>query len=105
MLVEHRLGSRIVKQRPDIGILDAVAGRERRYGGSGRRLREDGGGSETLASGLAVGAPARVRAKFLGPIGDMAGPMINFSDVTAGPDGTLHVSADAEGSVLALRAG
>jgi len=60
---------------------------------------------ETLASGLPVGAPAGVNAKFLGPIGDMAGPMINFSDVTAGPDGTLYVSADAEGSVLALRAG
>jgi len=29
--------------------------------------------------------------------------MINFADVTAAPDGTLYVSGDAEGSVLALR--
>ena len=64
-----------------------------------------GAGRETLVSGLAVGAPQGVNPKFLGPIGDMAGPMINFSDVTAGPDGTLYVSADAEGSVLAIRAG
>jgi glucose/arabinose dehydrogenase len=64
-----------------------------------------GSGREALASGLAVGPPPGVRPKFLGPIGDMAGPMINFSDVTAGPDGTLYVSADAEGSVLAIRAG
>lgn len=62
-----------------------------------------GGGRETLATGLPVGAPVGVTPKFLGPIGDMAGPMINFADVTAGADGTLYVSGDAEGSVLALR--
>ena len=62
-----------------------------------------GGARETIASALPVGAPAGVTPKFLGPIGDMAGPMINFADVTAGPDGTLYVSGDAEGSVLALR--
>ncbi|PZQ36265.1 MAG: gluconolaconase, partial [Phenylobacterium zucineum] len=61
-----------------------------------------GGARETIASALPVGAPAGVTPKFLGPIGDMAGPMINFADVTAGPDGTLYVSGDAEGSVLAL---
>jgi hypothetical protein len=64
-----------------------------------------GGGREVLASGLPVGAPVGIRPKFLGPIGDMAGPMINFSAVAAGADGTLYVSGDAEGSVLALRAG
>ncbi len=62
-----------------------------------------GGAQETLARGLPVGAPAGVRPRYLGPIGDMAGPMINFSDIAAGPDGTLYVSGDAEGSVLALR--
>lgn len=64
-----------------------------------------GAGREVLASGLPVGAPQGIRPKFLGPIGDMAGPMINFSAVAAGADGTLYVSGDAEGSVLALRAG
>jgi hypothetical protein len=59
--------------------------------------------SRTIASNLPVGAPAGVMPKFLGPIGDMAGPMIPFADVTAGPGGTLYVSGDAEGSVLALR--
>ncbi|MBB5686781.1 SMP-30/gluconolactonase/LRE family protein [Sphingobium boeckii] len=63
-----------------------------------------GGARETLASSLPVGAPAGVIPKFLGPIGDMAGPMINFSGVAAGADGTFYVSGDAEGSVLAIRA-
>ena len=62
------------------------------------------GGQRTLAQNLPVGAPAGVTPKFLGPIGDMAGPMINFADIAAGAaDGTLYISADAEGSVLALR--
>jgi sugar lactone lactonase YvrE len=61
------------------------------------------GASNVIASGLPVGAPPGVTAKFLGPIGDMAGPMIPFADVAAAPDGTLYVSGDAEGSVLALR--
>jgi sugar lactone lactonase YvrE len=59
--------------------------------------------SRTIASNLPVGAPAGVTPKFLGSIGDMAGPMIPFADVTAGPGGRLYVSGDAEGSVLALR--
>lgn len=62
-----------------------------------------GGGRETLVGELPVGAPHGVTPKFLGPIGDMAGPMIKFSDVAAGADGTLYVSGDAEGSVLAIR--
>lgn len=56
-----------------------------------------------LASGLPVGAPAGVTPKFLGPIGDMSGPMGPFAGIAAGADGTLYVSGDAEGSVLALR--
>lgn len=62
-----------------------------------------GSGRETIASDLPVGAPAGVRPKFLGPIGDMAGPMINFASIAAGADGTLYVSGDAEGSVIAIR--
>ncbi len=61
------------------------------------------GARSVIASNMPVGAPAGVRAKFLGPIGDMAGPMINFADVAAGADGTLYVSGDGEGAVLAVR--
>jgi sugar lactone lactonase YvrE len=57
----------------------------------------------TIASDLPVGAPPGVTAKFLGPIGTLAGPMGPFAGLCAGPDGTLYVSADAEGSVLAIR--
>ncbi|MFD1613285.1 SMP-30/gluconolactonase/LRE family protein [Sphingomonas tabacisoli] len=56
-----------------------------------------------VASNLPVGAPVGVEPKPLGPIGDMAGPMINFAGVAAGADGSLYVSGDAEGSVLRLR--
>ena len=56
----------------------------------------------TLASGLPVGAPPGVVPPFLGPIGDMAGPMVNFAGIACDPAGTLLVAADAEGSVLAL---
>jgi sugar lactone lactonase YvrE len=61
------------------------------------------GARRTLAENLPVGAPAGVTAKFLGPIGDMAGPMVPFAGIAAAADGTLYVSADAEGSVLAIR--
>lgn len=57
----------------------------------------------TIAHGLPVGAPAGVTPKFLGAIGDMSGPMGPFSGITCGPDGTLYISADADGSILALR--
>jgi hypothetical protein len=43
-----------------------------------------------------------VTPKVLGPIGDMAGPMIPFAGVAAGGDGSLYVAGDAEGSVLVL---
>lgn len=61
------------------------------------------GAQRTIATHLPVGAPVGITPKYLGPIGDMAGPMINFCGLTAGPDGTLYLSGDAEGSVLALR--
>ena len=61
------------------------------------------GARRTLASRLPVGAPAGVVPKFLGAIGEMSGPMGPFAGITAGADGTLFLSADAEGSVLALR--
>lgn len=61
------------------------------------------GAQRTIATHLPVGAPVGITPKYLGPIGDMAGPMINFCGLTVGPDGTLYLSGDAEGSVLALR--
>ncbi len=61
------------------------------------------GARRAIASGLPVGAPAGVTPKFLGPIGNMSGPMGPFAGITAGADGTLYVSGDAEGSVLAIR--
>jgi hypothetical protein len=61
------------------------------------------GSRQTVAANLPVGAPPGVTPKFLGPIGDMSGPMGAFAGVTAGADGTLYVSGDAEGSVLAVK--
>jgi sugar lactone lactonase YvrE len=57
----------------------------------------------TIVSGLPVGAPAGITPKFLGPIGDMSGPMVNFAGIAAGSDGTLYLSGDGEGSVIAVR--
>jgi sugar lactone lactonase YvrE len=58
-----------------------------------------------IASRLPVGPPPGcVALPFLGPIGDMSGPMINFAGIAAGADGTLYLSADAEGSVMAINA-
>jgi sugar lactone lactonase YvrE len=61
------------------------------------------GARRTLAIKLPVGAPAGVIPKFLGAIGDMSGPMGPFAGITADANGALYLSADAEGSVLALR--
>jgi len=57
----------------------------------------------TIASDLPVGAPAGITPKFLGAIGTLAGPMGPFAGIAAGACGTLYVSGDAEGSVLAIR--
>jgi sugar lactone lactonase YvrE len=59
----------------------------------------------TIASALPVGAPPGVVPKVLGPIGTLAGPMGPFAGIAAGSDGTLYISGDAEGSVLAIRPG
>lgn len=57
----------------------------------------------TLATGLPVGAPPGVVPKPLAAIGVLSGPMGPFAGLAAGADGTLYLSADGEGSVLALR--
>jgi len=63
----------------------------------------DSGARRVIATGLPVGAPPGVTPKRLGPVGVMVGPLGPFTGLAAGSDGTLYVSADAEGSVLALR--
>ncbi|OBJ52785.1 SMP-30/gluconolactonase/LRE family protein [Mycobacterium sp. 1423905.2] len=57
----------------------------------------------TIAADLPVGAPPGVRPKPLRGMPPFSGPQGPFAGITAGPDGTVYVSADAEGSVLALR--
>jgi sugar lactone lactonase YvrE len=57
----------------------------------------------TIARDLPVGAPAGVTPKPLRGLPPFSGPQGPFAGIAAGPDGTLYVSADAEGSVLALR--
>lgn len=57
----------------------------------------------TIASDLPVGAPPGVVPKFLRAIPPLSGPMGPFAGIAAGPDGTLYLSADADGSVIALR--
>jgi sugar lactone lactonase YvrE len=59
----------------------------------------------TIADGLPVGAPPGVTPKFLGAIGTMSGPMGPFAGIAAAADGTLYVSGDADGSVLAIQPG
>jgi len=56
-----------------------------------------------VVSELPVGAPAGVTPKPLRGIAPFTGPQGPFAGITAGKDGTLYLSADAEGSVLSLR--
>lgn len=57
----------------------------------------------TVASGLPVGPPPGVTPKPLRGMPPFSGPQGPFAGITAAADGTLYVSADGEGSVLALR--
>lgn len=86
----------ILARRGSLYVVDAGSKELLEYDIAGKVRR-------TIASELPVGAPAGVIPKFLGPIGTMAGPMGPFAGIAGGPDGTLYLSADAEGSVLALR--
>jgi sugar lactone lactonase YvrE len=56
-----------------------------------------------IAAELPVGAPPGVTPKPLIGVPWFCGPLGPFAGLTAGPDGTLYLSADAEGSVLAVR--
>lgn len=56
----------------------------------------------TIAAGLPVGPPPGVEPKPLKGMPPFSGPQGPFAGVTSGPDGTLYVSADGDGSVLAV---
>ncbi|WP_280420791.1 SMP-30/gluconolactonase/LRE family protein [Nocardia carnea] len=58
---------------------------------------------ELLAWNLPVGAPPGVTPKPLLGMPPFSGPQGPFAGIAAGPDGTLYIAADAEGSVLAFR--
>ena len=51
--------------------------------------------------GIRSGYP--VVAQSLAGVTGMCGPMTVFTGLAAGPDGTLYVAANGEGSVLAIR--
>ncbi|MDT5076622.1 MAG: hypothetical protein QOJ80_1259 [Mycobacterium sp.] len=55
-----------------------------------------------IASGLPIGPPPGVVPKPLQGMPPFSGPQGPFAGIAAGPDGTLYVSADGDGSVLAL---
>lgn len=60
------------------------------------------GDRTTIAAGLPIGAPPGVDPKPLKGMPPFSGPQGPFAGIAAGPDGTLYVSADGEGSVLTL---
>ena len=55
-----------------------------------------------IARDLPVGAPPGVEPKPLKGMPPFSGPQGPFAGVTSGPDGTLYISADGDGSVLAV---
>jgi sugar lactone lactonase YvrE len=61
------------------------------------------GRRQTIASGLPVGSPPGVEPKPLKGMPPFSGPQGPFAGIAIGPDGTLYVSADGDGSVLTLR--
>jgi sugar lactone lactonase YvrE len=63
----------------------------------------DSKGRQTIASGLPVGPPPGVVPKPLKGMPPFSGPQGPFAGIAAAADGTLYVSADGDGSVLALR--
>jgi sugar lactone lactonase YvrE len=63
----------------------------------------DNGERSTIATGLPVGPPPGVNPKPLRGMPPFSGPQGPFAGITSDPDGGLYVSADGDGSVLALR--
>jgi sugar lactone lactonase YvrE len=56
-----------------------------------------------IAADLPIGAPPGVEPKPLKGLPPFSGPQGPFAGIAVAPDGTLYVSADGDGSVLALR--
>lgn len=56
----------------------------------------------TIATNLPIGAPPGVEPKPLKGLPPFSGPQGPFAGIAVGPHGTLYVSADGDGSVLAL---
>ncbi|MCG5431098.1 SMP-30/gluconolactonase/LRE family protein [Mycobacterium sp. MYCO198283] len=67
------------------------------------RVSLSAGTRETIAAGLPIGPPPGVEPKPLLGMPPFSGPQGPFAGIAAGPDGTLYVAADGDGSVLALR--
>lgn len=61
------------------------------------------GARRTIATGLPLGVPPGVTPQPLRGMPPFSGPQGPFAGITADADGTLFVSADGDGSVLALR--
>ncbi|KIU14393.1 SMP-30/gluconolactonase/LRE family protein [Mycolicibacterium llatzerense] len=57
----------------------------------------------TIAADLPLGAPPGVEPKPLKGLPPFSGPQGPFAGIAVAPDGTVYVSADGDGSVLALR--
>jgi len=58
---------------------------------------------QTIAFDVPVGAPPGIIAKPLRGMPPFSGPQGPFAGISAGSDGTLYISADGDGSILALR--
>lgn len=63
----------------------------------------DTGVLATVATGLPVGAPAGVTPKPLRGMPPFSGPQGPFAGIAASADGTIFLSADADGSIISLR--
>ena len=62
----------------------------------GRQVRQ------TLAAHLPVGDPPGISRQPLRGCPPFVGPLGPFAGIARGPDGTIYIAADAEGSILAL---
>ncbi|MGH7842068.1 MAG: SMP-30/gluconolactonase/LRE family protein [Candidatus Binataceae bacterium] len=81
----------------DLYIVDVGAHELIRYSTKSRQR-------ETIASKLAVGSPPGVVPHVLAGIpGLLPGPIRPFAGIAQGRDGTIYVSANGEGSILAIR--